>query len=235
MHQSPAPTSAVTQGVAVRVWDLPTRLFHWVLLACVVGLFITGYTGGNALEWHFRFGYTVFTLVLFRLVWGVVGGRWSRFTSFVRGPAAVLRYLRGEAREGEHLDVGHNPLGAFSVLAMLAVLAAQVATGLVADDDIATVGPLNVLVSGAVASQATSYHKDIGQWLLVTLVVLHVAAILFYKIARNKALVPAMLHGDKALAPGVPASADGWGQRALGAVVIAAAAGVVAWVISLGG
>jgi cytochrome b len=216
------------------VWDLPTRLFHWVLVACVVGLFITGYTGGNALEWHFRFGYTVFTLVLFRLVWGVAGGRWSRFTSFVHGPGTVLRYLRGQASEAEHLDVGHNPLGAFSVLALLAVLAAQVATGLVADDEIATVGPLNVLVSGAVASQATSYHKDIGQWLMVTLVALHLAAIVFYKVARHKALVPPMIHGDKALPPGVPAAADGWPQRALAAVVVSLAAAVVAWVLSFG-
>lgn len=217
-----------------RVWDLPTRLFHWALAACVVGLFITGYLGGNALEWHMRFGYTVLTLVLFRLIWGVVGGRWSRFVHFVRGPGTVLRYLRGQARPDEHLDVGHNPLGAFSVLAMLAVLAAQVGTGLIADDEIATTGPLNRFVATATGLAATSYHKNIGQWLLVALVGLHVAAIVFYKVRKRQELVPPMLSGDKALPPGVPASADGPAQRLFAAVLVGAVAAAVAWVVALG-
>lgn len=217
-----------------RVWDLPTRLFHWTLALTVVGSVITGHVGGNALEWHFKLGYTAFTLLLFRIVWGFVGGRWSRFASFVYAPSTVLRYLRGQTHADDAVDVGHNPLGAFSVFALLALLAVQVGTGLVADDEIATTGPLNRFVSGATATSATAWHKDLGQWILIALVVLHVAAILFYRFRHDKNLVGPMLSGDKLLPAGTPASADGWGRRALGAVVVAAAAAAVAWVVKLG-
>lgn len=230
MQPMPPPAATPT-----RVWDLPTRLFHWVLAACVIGSVITGHIGGNALEWHFKLGYTSFTLLVFRIVWGFVGGRWSRFASFVYAPSTVLRYLRGQNRPDEAVDVGHNPLGAFSVFALLAVLAVQVGTGLVADDEIATTGPLNRFVSGATATSATAWHKDLGQWIVVALVVLHVAAILYYRFRHAKNLVGPMLTGDKLLPAGTPASADGWGTRALAAVLVAAAAGLVTWVVNLGG
>src|SRR5580765_5651561 len=92
----------------VRVWDLPTRVFHWLLASCVIFSIITGQLGGNALVWHLRSGYVVFTLLAFRIVWGLVGGHWSRFVNFTYAPATILRYLRGERRAGEHVDVGHN-------------------------------------------------------------------------------------------------------------------------------
>ena len=94
----------------VRVWDLPTRLFHWSLVVCFVGLVVTGEVAGDAMVWHFRLGYAALSLLAFRLIWGVVGGYWSRFTSFVKGPVTIRNYLRGEALP-EH-GVGHNPLGA---------------------------------------------------------------------------------------------------------------------------
>jgi cytochrome b len=162
----------------VRVWDLPTRLFHWLLAACVVLLVVTGYIGGDAMPWHARVGYAVLALLLFRLAWGFVGGRWSRFKSFLYRPASVLAYVGGRAHP-DHL-VGHNPLGAGSVFAMLLVLAAQVGTGLFADDEIAFTGPLNRFVSNATGLAATWYHKAVGQWLLIGLVVLHLAAIAWY-------------------------------------------------------
>ena len=107
---------------SVRIWDLPTRVFHWALLLCVLGLVATGQTGGNWMVWHFRFGYCVFTLLLFRVMWGLIGGRWSRFMAFIYAPSAVVRYLRGQAPP-EHL-AGHTPLGAGAVFAMLLVLMA---------------------------------------------------------------------------------------------------------------
>ena len=100
----------------VRVWDLPTRVFHWTLAACVIALVATGQIGGSAMDWHFRFGYAVLTLLLFRLAWGFVGGHWSRFSSFLYAPSTVLRYLRGQG--GPELSAGHNPLGAGSVFAL---------------------------------------------------------------------------------------------------------------------
>lgn len=214
----------------LRVWDLPTRLFHWALAAAVVALVVTGKVGGDALVWHMRLGPLVGALLVFRVLWGLVGGHWSRFASFVRGPGTVLRYLRGQAAPGEHLDVGHNPLGAFSVLAMLALLLAQVATGLVADDEIATTGPLNRFVATATGLAATAWHKGWGQWLILALVALHLGAIAFYRFGRGHNLVRPMLSGDKPAAPGAPASADGLGQRLLAALLFALCAAGALWV-----
>ncbi len=213
----------------VRVWDLPTRVFHWLLALAIVGLVITGKVGGNALVWHMRLGLLVFTLLSFRVLWGLVGGRWSRFASFVRGPATVWRYLRGPHRAGDHFEVGHNPLGAGSVLAMLAVLCVQVATGMVADDEISTTGPLNRFVANATGLAATAWHKGAGLWLLLGLVALHLVAIAFYRW-RGSNLVTPMLRGDKLLAGDVPAAADNMRTRLL-ALVLAALCGTVAlWI-----
>jgi cytochrome b len=219
----------------VRVWDLPTRLFHWVLALAAVGSVISAKIGGAAMVWHFRFGFVVFTLLAFRLLWGLVGGRWSRFASFIYAPATVLRYLRGQARAGEHLEVGHNPLGSFSVFALLALLAVQVGTGLVADDEIANLGPLNRFVSGATALGATAWHKGWGQGLILVLVVLHVGAILYYLWRKRINLVRPMVSGDKPLPAGTPASADGLPQRLLALLLLALCAGMVSWVVRLGG
>jgi cytochrome b len=220
---------------AVRVWDLPTRVFHWVLALTIVASVVSAKIGGNAMIWHFRFGYVVFALIAFRIAWGLVGGRWSRFSSFIYAPGTVLRYLRGQSRADEHHDVGHNPLGSFSVFALLGVLGLQVASGLVADDEIANIGPLNRFVSGALASQATHWHKDYGQWILLALVALHVVAVLYYLLGKRKNLVRPMLVGDKALPAGTPAAADSGVTRILALLLAALCAGGVAWVASLGG
>lgn len=217
----------------VRVWDLPTRLFHWTLAATVVGSVVSAKIGGNAMVWHFRLGFLVLTLIAFRLLWGVLGGRWSRFASFIYAPGTVLRYLRGQARPGEYLDVGHSPLGSFSVFALLGFLAVQVATGLVADDEIASVGPLNRFVSNATAGRASSWHADYGQWILITLVLLHVAAILFYLFKKRQNLIRPMLLGDKHLPSTTPASADGLPQRLLALLLVLLCAAGAAWVASL--
>ena len=227
----PAPPSA--QHTTVRIWDLPVRLFHWALAACVIALVVTAKVGGNAMEWHFRLGYGVLALLVFRLVWGIVGGHWSRFGAFLYSPARLLRYLRGTPHADD--GIGHSPLGALSVFGLLAVLVAQVASGLLSDDEIAFAGPLTRFVSNAVVGQATSYHKEIGQYLVIGLVVLHLLAIAFYAGVRRQRLVGPMVHGDKVLpAPATP-SRDDWASRALALVVLAASAGLAWWVSTLAG
>jgi cytochrome b len=201
----------------VRVWDLPTRIFHWALVICVLGSFVTGQVGGAAMVWHFRLGYAVMSLLLFRLAWGVIGGHWSRFSTFLYSPVTVIRYLRGQG--GPELGIGHTPTGAGSVFAMLLFLLVQVGTGLVSDDEIAASGPFTSLVSNAVVSQATSYHADIGQPILIALVVLHVAAILFYLLRKRQNLVRAMVLGDKELDQPAPSARDDARSRALAGVV----------------
>lgn len=222
-------------AVKVRVWDLPTRLFHWTLAAGVIGSVVSAKIGGNAMDWHFRIGYLVFTLLAFRLLWGLVGGRWSRFASFLYSPATLRRYLRGASRDGEHHEVGHSPLGALSVFALLALLAAQVGSGLFADDEIASAGPLVKFVSGATSSTLSSWHTTFGQWLIVTLVLLHVAAIVVYRLRRGRDLVTPMLVGDKWLPAGAPASTDSLATRVLALLLVLSCAAGVAALVALGG
>lgn len=226
----PMAETPVTQETPIRVWDLPTRLFHWTLALAVAGAVVSAKIGGNAMPWHFRLGLLALALVVFRLLWGVVGGRWSRFASFFYAPATVLRYLRGQVAPGEYLEVGHNPLGSLSVFALLGLLAVQVATGLVADDEIANIGPLNRFVEAALAATATGWHKAWGQWLLLALVALHVAAILFHRLRHRLDLVRPMIVGDKPLPAGTPASADGPPQRLLAAVLALACIGLAVWI-----
>jgi len=221
------------QYTKTRVWDLPTRIFHWALAVCVFCLLITGFRGGDAMPWHYRFGYCVLTLLMFRLVWGIVGGKWSRFASFVYAPSNILRYLRGQ---GDPLhSVGHNPLGAFSVFAMLALLLVQVSTGLISDDEISASGPLTKFVSNATVSLASSYHVTVGKLLLIVLIVTHVAAIVLYLYKKRENLIKPMLHGDKLLPDSTPASADTAWTRTLALVILLVCAAAVYWLISLGG
>jgi len=215
----------------VRVWDLPTRIFHWALVVCVLALVTTGQVGGAAMDWHFRFGYAVLSLLLFRICWGLAGGRWSRFSSFLYAPSTLLRYLRGQG--GPELSTGHNPLGAGSVFALLFFLLAQVATGLISDDEIATSGPLTSLVSSALVSQATFYHHSIGKLLLIVLVGLHVGAILFYLWRKRENLVRPMLLGDKEVDQPLPSSRDDALSRLLAAVLYAICVGLVLLMLKL--
>ncbi|MBA4178706.1 MAG: cytochrome b [Leptothrix sp. (in: Bacteria)] len=223
-----------TPVATVRVWDLPTRLFHWGLALVVTGSVISAKIGGDAMVWHFRLGFLVLTLLAFRILWGLVGGHWSRFARFVYAPSTLLRYLRGDAAPQEGLEVGHSPTGALSVFALLGVLLVQVATGLVADDEISHLGPLNRFVASDTALAATSWHKNWGQWMVLALVALHLAAIAFYLLKKNTNLVAPMLHGDKTLPAATPASADGLPQRALALLLVALCAGLAYWVAQQG-
>ena len=220
-------TTVPTDLHTVRVWDLPTRVFHWALALCIVGLIITGNVGGNAMIWHFRIGLTVLALLLFRLVWGLVGGRWSRFAAFIYSPRSIINYLKGNGKP-EH-SVGHTPTGAGSVFALLAILFAQVGSGLISDDEISSSGPLVRFVSTATTQLATNYHKNIGKWIILALVVLHIAAIVFY-LRRKQNLIKPMLHGDKQLALDVPASRDDAASRVAALVIFGICSAFVVWI-----
>jgi len=212
----------------LRIWDLPTRLFHWALAMCVVGLIITGKLGGNAMVWHFRLGYVVLVLLLFRLFWGLVGGFWSRWSQLPLGPRQIWSYLK--KRTFAHSFPGHNPLGSWSIVAMLLVLIFQVSTGLISDDEIANAGPLTTLVNGQWVSWATSWHKQWGQWLVIFLVGLHLSALLVYRLQKKAPLVPAMLHGDKIFFLPVTESQDRTVDR-LWAVVLLVVSSSAVWAL----
>ncbi|MEY4564797.1 MAG: hypothetical protein RLZZ618_4074 [Pseudomonadota bacterium] len=159
----------------VKVWDWPLRLFHWGLLICVAGCITTIKLGGDWMDWHVRFGYCAAGLLAFRLVWGFVGTRHSRFSSFSFTPRETVRYAQGRSKS--HYE-GHNPLGALSVFAMLAALLFQAFGGLFTSDDIAFEGPLAHWLPSAWVSTITGLHKA-NQWLLYGLIGTHLAAITF--------------------------------------------------------
>ena len=217
----------------VRVWDLPTRLFHWTLALCFAGAVLSAKLGGNAMVWHMRLGCAMLTLIAFRLLWGFLGGRWSRFSSFFYRPAQVWRYLRGRARPADRFEVGHNPLGALSVLLMLACLLLQVGSGLVADDEIAASGPLVRFVSSEISQYWTAYHKDSGQWVLFALVGLHILAVVYMQFVRGNQLIGAMFNGDKVLPVEEPSVKDDLAARLLALALLGGCAAAVYWLAGL--
>lgn len=175
------------------VWDLPVRLVHW-LLAGLIG-FSWWSIENHHTDWHMWSGFAILTLLVFRLLWGFVGSSTARFAGFVRGPRAVAGYLRGGWS-----GIGHNPLGALSVIALLAAVAVQVGLGLIAEDeDGLYTGPLYRLVSIDTSDQARDLHEA---WfnVILALIALHVAAILFYRL-RGKRLTKPMITGRALLDP----------------------------------
>lgn len=207
-------------GKRIRVWDLPTRVFHWVLVVAVVAAVVTGQLGGNLMDWHGRIGLGIVGLLAFRIAWGVGGSTYARFRQFLPTPASVKAYLAGR-----WYGPGHNPLGALSVFGLLALLTAQVTTGLFANDDITFNGPLFDLVAKATSNRLTGIHEVLAN-VLIALVALHVGAIAFYARVRKDNLVRPMLTGWKEVgAQGAAEHARGGGLVAfVVAVAIAAAA-----------
>jgi cytochrome b len=207
------------EKLRVKVWDLPTRLFHWSLVTLVVAAFATGLVGGNWIEVHGRLGLAIAGLLAFRLVWGVIGSTYARFAQFVPGPARVLAYLRGQWH-----GLGHNPLGAFSVLGLLGLTLFQAASGLASDDNISFTGPLKALVTQETADALTGLHH-LNAWLLAGLAGLHVASIVFYAVVKKDYLLPPMITGVKTVDDPMLVSARGGGWLAF-IVAVAIAAGV---------
>jgi cytochrome b len=212
----------------IPVWDLPTRLFHWALLLLVALAWITGEAGSALFPVHRLAGYGVAVLLLFRLIWGFLGGRHARFAEFVRPWPAVREHLRALARLRPPRTLGHNPLGGWMVLLMLAVLAAQVVTGLFGAGGEAKAGPLAAWLPSALAHAVAELHEALSGALLA-LIALHVLGVLVESLLTRENLVRAMLTGKKPagdgdIVEGRPAIvAPAW----LAAVVLAGATGIV--------
>lgn len=203
----------------IKVWDLPTRLFHWLLVTLIASAFIT--ENLDMMDWHGRVGLGVLGLVVFRLVWGFVGSTYARFCTFLRGPQSIKAYLRGEWQ-----GLGHNPLGALSVVAILGTLSIQVGTGLFSNADSTFFGPLARVISSDLSDKVTGIHEAMEP-VLITLIILHVAAIMFYAHVKKDNLVRPMITGWKE-AEGK--AAEGGGTVAF--VIAVAIAGAAVYIAS---
>lgn len=201
----------------VTVWDLPTRLFHWGLVAAVTTAWVAQWTGQLTL--HMYAGYTAATLVVFRLIWGLIGSETARFGQFIRGPATVMRYLRTGSRD----RLGHNPVGALSVLLLMLLVLAQAATGLFSNDDIFFDGPWARVLTKDTSDAVTGYH-GLNKNVLIALIALHLGAVAWYR-RKGEDLTRPMLTGRKAVPAGTPEPRRRplW----LAALVLALSAGLV--------
>ncbi len=181
---------------AVRIWDVPTRAFHWLLAVLILAAYLTQEFG--QLDRHMTIGYVVLTLVLFRILWGIIGSEPSRFVSFMPTPGKVGRYLAALSRGRPPKMAGHNPLGALLIFAMLVLVALQAGTGLFANDDIFTEGPLAKLVSSETSADLTDIHKT-SFWILLWCIVAHVVANVGYEVVFRQPVIQAMVTGLKPL------------------------------------
>lgn len=212
-----------------RVWDLPTRFFHWTLVLLIALQYATGEYHFLDMRWHFWFGYATLALIAFRLLWGFFGSQTSRFGDFLRGPRAVFAYIRALFSTNPQTRIGHNPLGGWSVLALLACVAVQSASGLFASDDIDTDGPLVAHVSDATVKLMTRVHHW-NENLLLILACLHVVAVLLYLLVKHDDLVTPMFGGRKRMAPGQSLHfVSAWLAVALFVACAAAVAALVWW------
>jgi cytochrome b len=220
-------TSGKRSYVPVRVWDLPTRLFHWTLILLV------GFSWLSAkllwMDWHLRSGFAVMTLLLFRLAWGLVGSDTARFRQFLHSPLAALRHLAHLARREPDHQVGHNAAGGWMVLGLLGLLAVQVGTGLFSNDDIMTEGPLAENVDKSTSDWLSHIHR-VNFTLIEIAVAAHIVAILTYAVVKRHNLVRPMLTGRKRLPADMPPPrmASSW----LALLLVIVAAGAVAWLVN---
>ncbi len=200
-------TKPDTTLISAPVWDGFVRAFHWSLVLLFTFSAITGKVGGGWIKWHMYSGYAILVLVLFRLVWGFVGGEFARFTSFVAGPVSAIRFALGLLKAGSQHVISHNPVGGWMVVVLLLLLATQAGFGLISDDEIATTGPLARYVSTEMSLKAMSWHRLLGD-VLLALVAVHIAAVLFHVFVKKEGLIRAMLTGNKSLPPALAEQAQ---------------------------
>lgn len=205
------------------IWDLPTRLFHWALAGLIA--FSWWSAEEHLTDLHVWSGIAILTLLVFRLLWGLFGSSTARFASFVRGPRSVFGYLRGEWR-----GIGHSPLGALSVVALLALTGVQVGLGLFSTDEDGLVsGPLAHLVSLDASDDIRDLHEDFFD-VLLAFIGLHIAAVLFYRFVRGQKLIGPMITGRGPLEPGVQPMRPGRGWTAVLCLLVAT--GITRWIVA---
>jgi len=181
----------------VKVWDVAVRIFHWLLVLLIVASWATGQAKGNWMTWHMYSGYAILTLILFRIAWGFVGSTHARFSSFIYGPSRVFDYVFGRRpRLKSATYLGHNALGGWMVLALLVCLLVQAGTGLFANDDIVTDGPLVKWISKDLSDRMTGLHH-VGFNVLLVLAALHIGGALFYLLVKKDNLIVPMFTGTK--------------------------------------
>ena len=215
----------------VVVWDIGVRVFHWALVLLMIASIVTVKIGGNAMVYHSYSGYSILALLLFRLIWGFVGGTHARFFNFITGPRKVIAYLKTMFKRDHDTTVGHNPMGALSVVGMLTALLFQAVSGLFVNDDVLFEGPLSAWAGKELSDKITGWHK-FNEKILIALFLLHMGAIFFYLFYKKVNLIKPMLTGIKKLTGNVPETRSG--SASLAVFLLAICAGTVYWLVNYG-
>jgi cytochrome b len=217
-------------AVTRRVWDLPVRITHWLLVFGIAGSYVTHKLGVAYFRFHLWFGYLVVVLAAFRILWGIVGTRHARFAKFLRGPRATIAYLVALVRGTAPPTPGHNPLGAWMVVFLLLALLAQGITGLFANDEIFNTGPLYGYISDSLSLALTSWHRRLFDWILIA-VLLHVLAVIGHRLFAGHDLVGPMISGRKSADFVTEHEAIGSSRLWLAVILLAGVAATVSWFV----
>jgi cytochrome b len=217
--------------IDVAVWDGAVRIVHWLMVLLLVVLLATGWLGNDWLVWHMRAGFSMLTLVLFRILWGFAGSHNARFASFVRGPRAVRQYARSLARRAHDVHATHNPLGAWMVIALLVALLVQCSLGLFTNDDVLYEGPLVKHITKDLSDTLSSLHRR-WWWVVVVLVTLHIGAVATYYTVLRDDLVRPMFTGMKRLPRALADPSRARASTALAAAMFTLCAAVVWWLVT---
>lgn len=186
----------ITENKQIKIWDLPVRIFHWLLVLTIIAAYATNSLGVSYFKYHVWCGYMVIVLVCFRVLWGFVGTYHARFTSFIRNPVTAFKYAMSYFKRNSSHYAGHNPLGAVMVVILLVGLLVQAISGLFANDEIFNLGPLYGYVSNELSLRLTSLHRQLFYWILGA-IALHVLAVLVHVFFKRENIIKAMLTGKK--------------------------------------
>jgi cytochrome b len=217
----------------INVWDLPVRIFHWLLVLSFIGAFVTNWLGVRYFKYHAWCGYSILILVAFRILWGFVGTYYAQFWHFIPGITSLKTYIQSALKRCGKPHAGHNPLGALMVVLLLAALGVQAITGLYSNDEISNMGPFYGYVSNELSLKLTGIHKGLSYWILAA-VVAHIGAVLIHVKLKREPLIKAMYNGKKPVQQydenliSIQSS-----KSILALVIVAALVGLLAWLIAI--
>ena len=230
MNQHKSTSQSQKNPRQVNVWDLPTRVFHWLLVISFAAAYFSNLLGVSYFVYHLWSGYFVIILLVFRLFWGIIGSHHSRFINFIPNPIETIRYLQSLVKGKSKTYQGHNPLGAWMVILLIVALLVQAITGLFANDEIFNAGPLYAYVSHGISLWLTGIHKDLFYWIFAA-VVIHVLAVFFYLFIKRENLIKPMITGKKSADGQTDISSSNTASPWLALFLIVIISAVLAWIV----
>lgn len=230
-NSTPEITQEQQERKTIKVWDLPIRIFHWLLVLLFIAAYVTNALGPNYFQYHLWTGYAVIVLVSFRIIWGLVGTYHARFINFIHNPITTVQYTFATLKNIEKHYAGHNPLGAIMVVLLLVAILIQAVTGLFTNDEILNLGPLYAYVTDELSLQLTSIHRQLFYWISCAILI-HIIAVFIHVFFKKENLIKAMFTGKKPAEGLEKAESIGSSRIWLAAIIIIVLAAILGWLIT---